>query len=497
MADEAEPGLPGGELTDGDGAAAAVEVDAGAWKHTLDTVTKAVVVLKVTQARACDTEPAGSSFATGFVVDKKRGLILTNRHVVTPGPVVAEAIFLNREEVPVQPLFFDPVHDFGFFRFDPAQLQFMDPAEVPLNPQGAAVGLDIRVVGNDSGEKISILSGTLARLDRDAPHYTKKGYNDFNTFYLQAASGTKGGSSGSPVVNVRGEAVGLNAGGKNKAASAFYLPLHRVVRALQLLQACKLPGAAGWLPPRVPRGDLQATFIFKGFDEVRRLGLRKETEAAVRQARKDAEVAELLEEGAPGATGMLTVESVVPGGPADGKLEPGDVLVRLGGRVVTEFLSMEELLDDAVGGEVEVEVERGGSPIAVRVSVADLHAVTPATFLDVGGGSVHALSYQQARNNRAAAGQVYVAEPGYLLSKAGVPKHAVITSVGGRPTPDVGAFVDALKVLEHGQRVPLQYFTFGERHRRKSTLLHVDWNWYGPPLRWTRNDGTGVWDSQH
>lgn len=48
---------------------------------------------------------------------------MTNRHVVTPGPIVAEAIFHNREELPVFPLYFDPVHDFAFVRFDPARLQ--------------------------------------------------------------------------------------------------------------------------------------------------------------------------------------------------------------------------------------------------------------------------------------------------------------------------------------------------------------------------------------
>jgi hypothetical protein len=45
--------------------------------------------------------------------------------IVLQGPIVAEAIFLNREELPVHPVYYDPVHDFGFLRFDPSKLQFM------------------------------------------------------------------------------------------------------------------------------------------------------------------------------------------------------------------------------------------------------------------------------------------------------------------------------------------------------------------------------------
>ena len=181
---------------------------------------------------------------------------------------------------------------------------------------------------------------------------------------------------------------------------------------------------ARWSMRLVGRGDLQATFAFRGFEEVRRLGLRRATEAAVRAAGPDGEPlapcplvsspviqkrpvfertegmlvggvtcsapmrttvtyvgasaghgflpcasshlacfttrrrgqqscmkchadrASVWAAGPEGDlnTGMLTVDSVVPGGVADGFLQPGDVLVWLS-------LSLSETLQCAVCGD--------------------------------------------------------------------------------------------------------------------------------------------------
>ncbi len=49
---------------------------------------------------------------------------------------------------------------------------------------------------------------------------------------------------------------------------------------------------------------------------------------------------------------MLVVESVVPGSMSDGVLEPGDVLVRINGEIVTHFLPLEDILDRCGSQEV-------------------------------------------------------------------------------------------------------------------------------------------------
>ena len=447
----------------------ALAADDTAWAETLERISSGVVSIRVDSTRAFDTEWNSSSQATGFVVDAERGIILTNRHVVTPGPVVAEAVFRNNEEVRLTPIYRDPVHDFGFFRYDPSELRYIVPAELPLVPDGAGIGSEIRVIGNDAGEQLSILAGTIARLDRKAPDYGRGKYNDFNTFYFQAASGTSGGSSGSPVVNIDGEVVALNAGANSSAASSFFLPLDRVARALRDLQAGKF----------VTRGTLQTMFQREPYDELRRLGLTPESE---RRARSEN----------PEQTGMLAVDQVIPGSPAAGKLAPGDILISINGELITEFVPLAVLLDSHVDEEIEVRVERGGRPLTYQILVGDLHAITPDEYLEFGDAVVNVLSYQQARHYNRKVEGVYVANPGYLLSKAAIPRGAVIVEMDGEEISDLDDFEAKLEQLADGARASVRYVTMENPQNSVVRLLEMDRVWF-PARRCVRDDTTGSW----
>lgn len=407
-----------------------------AWRKTLEEIRPSVVSLRVNKTRPFDTESNTLLDGTGFVVDAQRGIILTNRHIVSTGPVKGEALFANQEEIELERLYADPVHDFGFFRYDPAGLRHISPRGLELAPEAAQLGREIRVVGNDAGERFSILAGTIARLDRTAPNYGFGRYNDFNTFYIQAASGTSGGSSGSPVIDIEGRAVALNAGGQVRAQSSYFLPLERVRRALALIREGR----------PVPRGGLLTTFEQLPYDELRRLGLGEEAEADARAAY-------------PQSAGLLVVRSTLQGSAASTALTPGDILLRIDNEAFPDFLRLETVLDGSVGQPVTLLIERRGRVMETVIEVSDLHAVTPREYIAFGGAFLHPTSYQQARHFNVPLSTIYVAQPGYMLGLAAIENGSILREINGRPLETLDDVEQALSVLGHEDVAQLRYST--------------------------------------
>ncbi|MCI0517998.1 MAG: PDZ domain-containing protein, partial [Woeseiaceae bacterium] len=307
------------------------------------------------------------------------------------------------------------------------------------------------------------------RLDRRAPDYGRGKYNDFNTFYFQAASGTSGGSSGSPVINIEGEVVALNAGANSGAASSFFLPLDRVERALKLIQDGR----------QVTRGTLQTIFMSNAYDELRRLGLSEESEALAREAN-------------PEATGMLSVQQVIPESAADKVLQVGDILLRVNGELVTEFVPLAAILDEQVGKTVSIEVERGGRKMRASLPVEDLHGITPDEYLEFGDVIVNDLSYQQARHYNRPIRGIYVANPGYMFGNAAIPRGAVISEVDGAAVRNIGELERQLDRLADGDRAAVRFYTMDEPRNSVLRSVEMDRDWF-PARHCQRDDTTGLW----
>ncbi|KAK9448666.1 trypsin-like cysteine/serine peptidase domain-containing protein [Limtongia smithiae] len=445
--------------------------DSVEWQRTIERVVKSVVSIRFAQVTAFDWESALISEATGFVVDAVRGLIMTNRHVVGAGPFTGTAVFDNHEECDVFPLYRDPVHDFGILRFDPKSIRHMPVVSLELRPDLARVGLEIRVVGNDAGEKLSILAGFISRLDRNAPEYGLQSYSDFNTEYIQAAASASGGSSGSPVVNIDGYAVALQAGGATHASTDYFLPLHRGLRALRCIQNDE----------PITRGTIQVQWLLRPYDECRRLGLSPEIESQMREAFPD-------------HIGLLVAFVVLPEGPSYGMVEEGDALIKVNDMYLSNFVKLDKILDASVNETVNIVIERRGKLMNFTIKVGDLHAITPDRYVEIGGSILHNLSYQAARLYCVPVKGVFVAQDSRSFAVGREKKGFILESINDEPTPDLDAFVKVMQTIRDDQWVVCSRRNIEDMHTVSTVVVRVDRHWTGPFQMAVRNDKTGLWD---
>ncbi len=275
---------------------------------------------------------------TGFVVDKS-GVILTNNHVVDGADAIQVKLFDERE-FPGKVVGTDPQTDIAVVRIDAK-----DVRALPLGDSDAMdVGDWVVAIGNPYGLSHTVSAGIISakgRTRQDVP-LDPSGYYDF----LQTDASINPGNSGGPLLNLRGEVVGVNTAIRGGGAQGigFAIPINMVKQLLPMLLR-----------------DGHVTSSALGLRIVDAHQLSNEDRLALKL---------------PEATRIsgAVVEYVNPGGPADrGGLAPGDIIVAFESQPIERSAQLQWLASTAgVGRPVTLRVQRATKPFDVKVTLGEL-----------------------------------------------------------------------------------------------------------------------------
>ncbi|GJG86115.1 peptidase S1 [Gemmatimonadetes bacterium T265] len=270
---------------------------------------------------------------SGFIVSSD-GYILTNNHVVADAERVTVRL-LDRREFTAKVVGTDPSTDVAVLKIDATGLT---PA--PLgNSDATRVGEWVLAVGNPMGERLSftVTQGIISAKGRalDLPNSSARSIQDF----IQTDAAINPGNSGGPLVNVRGEVIGINSAIASTTGSytgyGFAVPISLAHQVMDQIVA----------HGRVSRAALGISVRDAGADDAAYVGL-------------------------PSARGVLVEDFPDAGSPARrAGLQQGDVIVAVDGQQVDYVSQLQEKVAFRKAGEmVALDVARkGGARATVRV----------------------------------------------------------------------------------------------------------------------------------
>ena len=358
--------------------------------------------------------PLRRSLGSGFVIDAA-GYIITNAHLVADAYEVSVRL-ADRRELEARVVGFDLLSDIALVKVEAGALQPVrlgDPAKLRAGEWVAAIG-------SPFGLERSLTAGIVSALARTLPE------ESFVAF-IQTDVAVNPGNSGGPLLNLRGEVVGVT--------SAFYSETGGYV------------GLSFAIPIDVAM-DVAAKLRAHGKVTRGRIGVRLQEVSA--------ELARALS--LPRASGALVVE-VFKGSAAErAALQPGDVVLRFAGKPVQSDADLVRLTAAATpGSTVEVELMRFGAPLSARLRVEEARAaVAPAREPAAERG----LAGMQLAPGK---GGVVVERPGEAGRRAGLARGDIILSVNGRSVPSAEVFRALLQAAGQGATVALLVQRDGER----------------------------------
>jgi len=268
-----------------------------------------------------------TSLGSGVIIDK-RGFVLTNNHVIKEADAILVRL-ANRKEYPARVIGQDPRTDVAVIRVETDR----DLPEARLgDSDGLHVGEWAVAIGNPFGLNHTLTVGVVSATGRSDVGITSQ--EDF----IQTDASINPGNSGGPLLNIRGEVIGINtaivAAGQG---IGFAIPINLARKVAQDLIR----------EGRVTRGWLGA-------------GLKGLTREAARGLGVDPDA------------GVL-VEQVLPGGPAEAAgIRAGDVIAAIRGRQVRTPAEVRALVAEAeVGKPLELTLLRDRRELRVAVVIRE------------------------------------------------------------------------------------------------------------------------------
>lgn len=147
-------------------------------------------------------EQAQEASGTGFIVSKD-GYILTNNHVVADADKVTVTL-LDKRTFTAKVIGRDPTTDVAVIKVDGTNL----PVAALGDDNVARVGQWVVAIGNPMGLDFTVTAGIISAKGRSLTGLLQNQYAI--TDYIQTDAAINPGNSGGPLVNIRGEVIGIN-----------------------------------------------------------------------------------------------------------------------------------------------------------------------------------------------------------------------------------------------------------------------------------------------
>lgn len=270
---------------------------------------------------------------SGFIVSAD-GVILTNAHVVNGADTVSVTMKDGRE-LQGRVVGQDPLTDVAVVR-----VQANNLPTVPLgNSEALKAGEWAIAIGNPLGLDNTVTAGIISATGRSASEVR---VSDKRVSFIQTDAAINPGNSGGPLLNQRGEVIGMNTAIIGGAQGlGFAIPINTAQRISQQL---------------ITKGRVDHPYLG--------IQMRTLTPQLRQQINSDRQVGFQVQDDR-----GVVIFQVLPNSPAArAGLRAGDVIKRVGGQTVAKADDVQRAVENSsVGGTLQVEVNRSGRTVSVNI----------------------------------------------------------------------------------------------------------------------------------